>query len=180
MDESTAGVTLLSGFLFDVVGEYASHPAFATLKEKTRAFDPARPEEWAPMELYNGLCTWLEKEVGTASIQRAGENIGKRAYARMIADERLGQDATPSQILHELARVASLMIRDPKGRGWKITREELYGVRMVRTQTFNCMLQEGLLRSLVLRCASVRSVTVEHVRCTRRRDPFCEYDVRWY
>lgn len=43
----------------------------------------------------------------------------------------------------------------------------------MRPRTFNCILQEGLLLSLVERTA-VLMPSVSHSACTRRGDPFCE------
>ena len=49
---------------------------------------------------------------------------------------------------------------------------------MRRTQTFNCILQEGLLLSFVER-TGVLLPKVEHKRCTRKGAEFCEYEVTW-
>lgn len=49
---------------------------------------------------------------------------------------------------------------------------------MRRTQTFNCLLQEGLLLSLVER-TGVLTAQVVHRSCTRKGAEFCEYEMAW-
>jgi hypothetical protein len=70
------------------------------------------------------------------------------------------------------------MIRDPKGRGWEIVSHSPKTITMRRTQTFNCIMQEGLLLSLIER-TKVESPDVEHFKCTRKGDAFCEYRLSW-
>jgi hypothetical protein len=124
------------------------------------------------------MCDWIEKRLGSANIRRSGQAIGAQAYGQMVQDKTVGENVTPQKILQELKRVADLMIQDPKGRGWEIVEMEERRALMRRTQTFNCMLQEGLLFSLVER-TGVLAPRVDHVRCTRQGAEFCEYQVSW-
>ncbi|MEM1413511.1 MAG: hypothetical protein AAGH15_01355 [Myxococcota bacterium] len=178
MDDSTEGVTLLSGFVFDVLAEFEDMrricaPAF----DMAAHLDRERPGDPCPMQLYNDVCAWIENEVGAASIRRAGAAIGARAFARM-SDQGQIAERTPLAIMRALQWAADTMIQDPKGRGWEILDHQPTSLRMRRTQTFNCVLQEGLLLSMLER-AEVLMPSVEHVRCTRRGDEFCEYELRW-
>jgi hypothetical protein len=75
--------------------------------------------------------------------------------------------------------VASNMIQDPLGRGWEILEESPGNIIMRRTQSFNCILQEGLLQSLVQRC-NVTLVSVQHISCVRDGDEFCDFGVTWF
>lgn len=179
MDESTEGVTLLSGFIFDVLAEYEPMaqlcaPAFDLAAD----LDREQPTARVPISIYNDICEWIEHNVGTASIRDAGRAIGGRIYEQMVTSGAIGEDASPIDVLKALKVAADLMIQDPKKRGWEILEAGSRRCRMRRTQTFNCTLQEGLLRSLVER-TSVLSVDVEHLRCTRRVDRYCEYTVSW-
>ena len=168
----------MSGFVFDVLSEYQGmrkvcRPAF----EMASDLDHQRPDEFVPIAIYNEICGWIEENIGAASIRTAGRAIGERAYAQMapaVKDEKV----SPLAILRELQRVASLVIRDPKRRGWEIVKHGDDFVRMRRTQTFNCTLQEGLLLSLVER-TGVLMPAVNHSRCTRQGDDYCEYAVTW-
>jgi predicted hydrocarbon binding protein len=179
MDHSTRDVTLLSGFLFDVAGEYQGRQVFHEIDGLLQGFDPRRSDVWVPMSTYNRLCEWVEQRVGSASIQRAGEAIGSRLHTQMVRDGVLvEQPTTPSALLHELQRLAGVLIRDPLGRGWQILDERPFEAVARRTQTFNCTLQEGVLRALFER-AGVSSMLVEHVRCTRRGDPYCDFRASW-
>lgn len=181
MDESTEGVTLLATFLLGVRAQYADTPfAARPLFEMTRNLTPEQPFAWVEMRLYNDMCAWIESNLGAASIRRAGLAIGTEVFnylSREVA-ARGAPASTPHGILLELQRAAREMIRDPRGRGWEILEVTPNVIRMRRTQTFNCMLQEGLLRSLV-EATGVKLVSVHHDTCTRRGDPFCEYIVRW-
>lgn len=178
MDESTDGVTLLSGFVFDVLAEFETMrgvcaPAFAMVEHLERD----DPDTWVPLQLYNDVCDWLEKNVGTATIRRAGEAIGQRAFAAMVAANKIAVP-TPKTMMESLAWAASTMIQDPKGRGWQVVSSAETKLVMRRTQSFNCLLQEGLLLSLIQRCG-VLMPSVAHRTCTRRGDAYCEYDLGW-
>ena len=62
---------------------------------KITTMDPEQPEAPCSMQLYNDVCTWIEKEVGDASIRRAGNAIGARAFARISEAGRIGFDRSP-------------------------------------------------------------------------------------
>lgn len=179
MDESTDGVTLYAGFIFDVLAEYESMgqlcaPAFALAD----GIDPTQPTNQVPMAIYNQICDWIETNLGVASIREAGRAIGGRIFEQMERSGSIGLAAQPVEVLEGLKAAADVMIQDPRGRGWQIVQSDSRSCRLRRTQTFNCMLQEGLLSKLVERSA-VASVEVDHVCCSRRGDTFCEYVVKW-
>ena len=178
MDESTEGVTLLSGFVFDVLTEFehmkgVCGPVF----EKTAHLDSATPEALTEMALYNDTCAWIEENVGTTNVRRAGVAIGDRAFDAIVEQNKM-REPSPLGMMEALQWAAANLIHDPKGRGWEILDSGPKAIRMRRTQTFNCVLQEGLLRSLVER-TGCQSVRVTHARCTREGDEFCEYDISW-
>lgn len=176
MDHSTHDVTLLSGFLFDVAREYRGRPIFQQIEGMLAGLDPHKPDAWVPISAYNRLCEWVEQRVGSTSIQRAGEAIVARAAPHMHGWR--GERLEPGDLLREAERLSHVLIRDPKGRGWQLLEERPCEAVVRRTQTFNCTLQEGVLRALLERAGLV-SVLIEHARCTRRGDPFCDYRLSW-
>lgn len=180
VDNSTDGVMLLSSFVFDVVNYYRDKgPAVAPLTAMLEGLDESDPESICSIELYNTACQWIEDNLGPASIRKAGREIGRHVAAFWDANKLISENPMPIELMQALKGAADVLIKDPKGRGWTV-REELNGsVTMIRTQTFNCMLQEGLLLSLVER-ANVKMPRVEHLKCTRRGDAFCEYNVHWF
>lgn len=179
MDDSTDGVTLFSGFITGIVDQYRRDAALhATLRGMTQRADYGDPLKPAPMADYNALCAFLEKQLGKAELIKAGGVVGSHAYAQMMLDGKLGRNPGPVQVLSELKRVADVMIQDPKRRGWEILEVSPASVRLRRTQSFNCVLQEGLLRSLVER-TGVAGLRVNHEPCTRQGAPYCEYAVTW-
>lgn len=178
MDNSTEGVTLLTGFVFDILSEYRSMkrvcgPAF----DMAKGLDPSKPGEWCSIELYNGVCRWIEENAGAMSIRQAGIAIGRRIYENITRNDKMA-GATPLAVMQALKWAASTMIRDPKGRGWEILAHDDHSVTMRRTQTFNCAMQDGLLVALVER-TGVEGADVEHYKCTKRNDDFCEYRLTW-
>ncbi len=178
MDDSTAGVTLLNGFVFDILAEYqhmkrVCGPAF----DMTKSLDKTKPDDWSSIDIYNDVCTWIETNVGAMSIRQAGIAIGRRVAENIISNGKIS-DPTPLAMMEALKWAASVMIRDPKGRGWEILSHNDHSVVMRRTQTFSCPMQEGLLVSLVER-TGVEGADVEHYKCTKRNDEFCEYRVTW-
>lgn len=178
MDTGTEGVTLLTGFVFDVLQEYRSmkktcQPVF----DMAKGLDPNRQDEWCAISLYNDVCTWIERHVGEASIRKAGVAIGSRAYDGIVKTNKLTAP-TPLAMMESLRWAASNMIRDPKGRGWEIVSHTPSTIVVRRTQSFNCIMQEGVLLSLVER-TRVEAPDVEQVKCTRRGDEYCDYRLSW-
>ena len=177
MNNSTAGVTLMTGFVFDVLAEYQGvrkmcSPAF----ELAASLDSSRLDEWCSIDIYNGVCTWVEENVGTSSIRRAGTAIGARVHETMIKRGTHAND--PVAMMKALRTLATQVIRDPHQRGWELTQQEPKQIQMRRTQTFNCILQEGMLLALLER-TGVLMPSVRHARCTRQGDEFCDYEIRW-
>ena len=178
MDTSTDGVTLLSGFVLDVLTEYqhmkrVCGPAF----EMAKGVEAGKADDWVSMDVYNDICTWIETNVGAMSIRQAGIAIGGRVYTNIINSGKV-PEPTPHAMMGALQWAASVMIRDPKNRGWEILESKESSVTMRRTQTFNCTMQEGLLVSLVEH-TGVEGADVEHRKCTKRGDDFCEYKLSW-
>lgn len=179
MDNSTEGVTLFCGFVFDVVGHYEDMgSSVEPLLEFMKGLDRDNPTAPCPMKVYNDACEWIEQNMGQASIRAAGRHIGVRVFEQLTAWGELEGATQPHQIMQLLKKAADAMIQDPKGRGWIVEIGEGNHIKMIRTQTFNCMLQEGLLQSL-LKHTKVMAPRIEHVKCTRRGDEFCEYDCTW-
>ncbi len=180
MDNSTKGVTLYCGFISDLLGCYEkSRSTFAKgLFEMAEGLDLSEPTRPVSMKLYNDMCQWIEDNLGSASLRRAGAAIGARAYDQMVATGVISAAPSPLEIMEALKTVASVMIQDPKGRGWEVLRHMDDRLWMRRTQTFNCILQEGLLRSLVEHSGAM-AVSIRHSPCTRKEADFCEYEITW-
>jgi hypothetical protein len=177
MNTSTAGVTLLTGFVFDVLAEYQGvrkmcGPAF----ELAAGLNISRHDDWCSIDIYNGVCAWVEDNVGSTSVRRAGVAIGERAFETMVA--RKVPTSDPLAMMKALQLLATQVIRDPYKRGWEVTQQQPRHIQMRRTQTFNCILQEGMLLALLER-TRVLMPSVRHVRCTRQGDEFCDYEIRW-
>jgi hypothetical protein len=178
MDTSTEGVTLLNGFVHDILAEYqhmrkVCGPAF----ELARGVERQKADEWCSIAIYNDVCDWIETNIGAMSIRQAGVAIGTRIAENIVQNSKM-ESPTPIGMLEALKWAASVMIKDPKGRGWEILGSNEHSVTMRRTQTFNCAMQDGLLVALVERTGA-EGVDSEHYRCTKRGDEFCEYKVTW-
>lgn len=178
MDNSTDGVTLMTGFVFDVLKEYehvrrTAAPAF----KMAEGLDPNKPDVYVPFDIYMNICDWVEKHIGPASVRKAGVAIGNRAFDTIVANSKMTQP-TPLGMMQALKWAASVMIKDPKGREWEILHSDSHSITMRRTLPFNCLLQEGLLSSMVER-TGVQGLDVDHFKCTRRGDEFCDYKLTW-
>jgi hypothetical protein len=179
MDESTDGVTMHSIFILKVVEPFRDMERLCgPLFEMIRPVEEALPRDPAPITLYNDACEWIEKNLGGASVRAAGETIGKNAYSRMRKSGEVADGAPLGDVYRALAAAVLLTIQDPKKRGWQVLEDSDARVVMRRTQTFNCVMQEGVLLSIA-RESGVTLPRVEHLRCTRRGDEFCDYEVRW-
>lgn len=179
MDASVDGVTLMSSYVFDVLSAYrAFEHSCPRLFEMANGLDPGRPDAPVSIALYNEICRWIERHLGSTSIAQAGRAVGRRVHAQMTKMGKLSADPSPHELLEELCRMQSTVVRDPRGRGYLILERAPERVVIRRTQTFNCMLQEGLLASLVEQ-AHVLVPAVRHLRCTRDGAEFCDYEITW-
>lgn len=187
MDESTEGVTLPASFIFDVLREYESmkalcKPAF----EMASHLDPSKPDALTDIKTYNAVCAWIETHVGQASVRNAGRVTGARFYEAMIKGQSASgslpakklSESTPISVMEALCWATASLIHDPKKRGWEIAEQGATSIVMRRTQTFNCVLQEGMLLSLLER-TRVQLPGVTHDTCRRRGDKFCTYRCAW-
>lgn len=177
MDTSTAGVTLNTGFVFDVLREYEdSRKLLGPLFAYANRLDPSAPDAVCPIDVYNDACQWIEKNIGLSSIRNAGRAIAERVHDRITSGGR--DPKTPIEIVEALKWAADNMIQDPRKRGWVILAREPNRIVVRRTQTFNCIMQEGLLIRL-LELTDVTLPSVDHAQCTRRGAQYCEYELRW-
>ena len=179
MDESTDGVTTYTAFVFFILDQYRGmERVCAPLFAMTRHLDRTTPYALVPISLYHDVCNWIEDNLGVASVRDAGRKVGAQVLAHMRTTGTIGTRYTPNEVLDELTRSARVGVQDPRGRGWELLDSTGGRVVMRRTQTFHCILQEGLLLSLV-EPSGVLMPRVDHRACTRRQAPFCEYEVRW-
>lgn len=179
MDDRTEGVTLFNGFISDVLDcfadEQAQHPQLAKLGAPYLGLPP---DHLSSMQAYNDICDWIEDHLGAAAIIQAGVVIGERVVNFSRAQNMLSDITTPIEMMRHLQMMATQMIQDPHGRGWEIFDVHDNNLFMRRTQTFNCMLQQGLLTGL-LRHTTARFPLCRKTACTRLGHAFCEYEVRW-
>ncbi len=82
MDESTQGVTLYAGFIFDLLTAYeSSRETFAAeLFRMAEHLDRDEPTREVPFDLYDDMCQWIEDNLGVASLRKGGAAIGSRVY----------------------------------------------------------------------------------------------------
>ena len=180
MDESTEGVTLYAGFVFDLLSTLESkRDTFAApLFDMAEDLDPDNPTEKIPIRLYNEMCCWVEEHLGVASVRSAGATIGLRVFDFMRQADLVPEDPTPLQIVEGIRDVARTAVQDPRDRGFEVLEAEERRILLRRTQTFHCLLQEGLIRSLVQR-TGVRLPRATHKACVRDGAPYCEYEITW-
>ncbi len=181
MNNSTEGVTLYAGFISDLLLNYQENKnTFAAgLFELTKNTDLSDPTARVPIKLYNDMADWIIKNLGPASLRKAGEVVGARAHLQMVQGRHIGPNSTPQDILQALKEIADIMVQDPLGRGWTILEKGEKHVVMRRTQTFNPVLQEGLLKALVTQHSEANFVIVKYLKSVRQGDEFDEFEITW-
>ena len=179
MDQSTENVTLFAVFVNDILKNYeAKKEDYQGLFDLTKGYDLKDPFGKVPIQLYNDLCAWIEKELGKFNLIKVGRNVGETAYGGMVANGLLKEKSTPLQIMEALVVVANEMIQDPKKRGWKVLNSTKNAITMQRTQTFNRQLQLGLLDGLV-RKSGATGVKVDFSKSIDTGAEFDEYLITW-
>lgn len=182
MDNSTEGVTLLAGYVSDVLEtvKELGHPVEG-LEAIVAGFPLDNPYKQIPMEIYNNACNWVEKELGEENVIEVGKKIGARAYDILIDNHIVTSDANVIEIMEGIEIAASTTIQDPQERGWELLTQTEISIVMRRTQTFNSKLQLGLLEGLTKRCPTVEvdSVKVNYLQEVANGAEFDEYEVTW-
>lgn len=179
MNNSTENVTLIAAFVLDIISQYDGKPEFQNhLKKMAADYDLSDPMRHVPMQLYNDMCGWIERQIGETNAKRLGRKIGNTAYQSMIQMDLVKEGASPLELMEGLKKVAELVIIDPEKRGWEITERRRKEIVMRRTQTFNSVLQFGLLDELI-RKTSVYSPKVEYAKSVANGDEYDEYSITW-
>jgi hypothetical protein len=178
MDNSTEGVTLIAAFISDVINLFEGKSDQVILKNMAADLDLSDPMNQVPMETYNKMCDWIETQVGQANARLLGRKIGETAYGSMLALEMVNDQTTPSEMMKALQLVAITVIKDPKNRGWEILEDNPKEILMRRTQTFNRILQLGLLDTLI-RKTKVLSPAVDFSKEVSKGNAYDEYLITW-
>jgi len=180
MNYSTEGVTLYALFINDILNLYkGKQEEFAPLFQIAEGYDLSDPFNKIPMQVYNDMCAWIERELGTYSLIRVGRQIGESVYNSLKANNVTNENSTPLDYMKALVYAASTMIQDPQGRGWEIVSHDKNSIVMRRTQTFNSKLQLGLLSGLVYKCKNVFGVTVDYLEKEADGAEYDIYIIRW-
>jgi hypothetical protein len=179
MDNSTEKVTLYAAFVNDVLNVYKDKPDFyGPLSRMAAGQDLSNPFNKVPMQTYNEMCNWIEKNIGRVNTKKVGREIGKTAFEGMKQHKLIGDKPAPLQVMEALVAVAGQMIQDPKRRGWEIISSTSNSIVMRRTQTFNSSLQFGLLETLISK-SNVFSPTVDLLKSVEKGDEYDEYLITW-
>jgi hypothetical protein len=180
MNHSTEGVTLYALFINDILNLYKDKKEeFAPLFQMAEGYDLSDPFNKVPMQVYNDMCSWLERELGTFNLIRVGRQIGESVYNSLKANNITNEKSTLLDYMKALVYAASTMIQDPLKRGWEIVSYDENSIRMRRTQTFNSKLQLGLLSGLVYKCKNVFGVTVDYQEKEADGAEYDIYIIRW-
>lgn len=180
MNHSTEGVRIHAGFISDLLRIYEStqNGISAPLFQMATDLDLSDPAGWIPMSRYNEMCDWIEQTLGPANIKIAGQRIGERVYDAVVQSGAVGTNPDPIQMLEALKYAADTMIDDPLKRGWEILEKDNERAVMRRTQTFNSVLQHGLLTSLISK-TGVRMPAVQLRQSVAEGAEFDEYEIQW-
>ena len=180
MDKSTEGVTLFALFINDILVQYkeADPESYDELLEMADGHNLSDPFGKVPMAIYNDMCEYVEFNLGQANLKKIGETIGGSVFDALIAQNIVKQNPSPKEILEGLIVAAANMIQDPKGRGWVMESNASNAIVMKRTQTFNSILQFGLLKGLVKK-TGVTLPEVKLLKSVKDGADFDEYEVSW-
>jgi hypothetical protein len=177
---TTENITLYAVFVNDILNLYRDKKdEFAQpLFRMAGKYDLSDPFNKVPLELYNGMCEWLEKQLGPANLRKVGVQIGETVFDALSKSGSLPATPKPIDLLNGLVYAAANMIQDPERRGWEVLKVEEKSIIMRRTQNFNSILQLGLLKGLVQK-TGVRMVEVKYLRSVAEGAEFDDYLITW-
>jgi hypothetical protein len=179
MDNSTENVTLISAFVNDILNIYKGKRRFEEkLQKMTEGYDLSDPMAPVPMKLYNDICNWIEDEIGVINTKKVGKQIGETAYANKVQMNLVKEGCSPAEMMEALKKVASIVIQDPKNRGWEIVENQDKKIVMRRTQTFNSTLQFGLLHGLMKKTNAL-GVNITYDKSVANGDSYDDYLITW-
>ncbi|MDX2190819.1 MAG: hypothetical protein SFY32_13235 [Bacteroidota bacterium] len=180
MNNSTENVTLFALFINDILRLYkeADPESYNELYNMAKGYHLEDPFAKVPMKLYNDMCQFVQENLGAANLKKIGENIGESVYEALTGQKLVPANPTPKDILNGLIGAAANMVQDPQGRGWIMVSDSDHQIIMKRTQTFNSILQFGLLKGLVKKTGKT-TVDVKLIKSVEAGDEFDEYLVTW-
>lgn len=180
MDNSTDGVTVKAYFVVAIIDLYKEKVSIYPILERIISeVDLSNPENMIPIATYNKLCNWIERKLGSSSVKISGKSVGQAAYKGLIDNKMITADDEPIKVMEALVIFASMVINDPKNRGWEIVESKNKSIVMRRTQTFNSALQFGVLEGLLHKCKGIYSPRIELVKEVKNGDEFDEYLLTW-
>jgi hypothetical protein len=180
MNQSTEGVTLFAVFVSDILkhfaGKEALYPELFAMVEGVDLSDPFAP---VSMQLYNDLCAWIEIELGPANLTRLGREIGETVYTGMVQFGQLPAGPhSPRMVIDALLEANRTMINDPLKRNWQLLEDAPRRIVLRREQTYNGVLQMGLLDGLI-RKSGVAGVKVKMLARVADGAEFDDYEITW-
>ncbi|MCS7004680.1 MAG: hypothetical protein NZM38_05080 [Cytophagales bacterium] len=179
MNNSTDDVTLYAMFVSDILAVYKDKQDIAEpIFKMAEPYDLSNPLNLVPIELYNNICEWIENNLGPANLKVIGSRIGEKIYDMLLEMKIIHENSTPEEVIRALVHATQIMIQDPLKRGWEILEVKKNSIRLRRTQTFNGILQLGLLRTLVQKTGCLL-VNVEYIKRVSEGDEFDEYLISW-
>jgi hypothetical protein len=180
MNNSTAGVRIYASFVNLVLMQYQPKKYLYTdLFEIVEGYDLDAPDAMVPIDLYNDTCAWIERELGKYSLIRIGRFVGQKVWDNLIGRKMISTKSSPIEILENLKIAAESLIDDPENRSWEFLEIGNCRVVMRRTQTFNRLLQLGMLDGLVSKCDKVVSVNVSFLKSIEEGAEFDDYLITW-
>lgn len=179
MNTSTENVTLYATFVNSVLQNYENDKLlYSDLFELVEPYDLTDPAALVPMELYNKVCNWVEKNIGKINLTRTGRKIGETAYEMMVSEKMTSESPTPLELMQALSQLNKTAVQDPLDRGFDVIDHTDTSITMRKTQVFNRNLQFGVLEGIV-RKAKVMNVKVQYLKEVTKGDEFDDYLITW-
>lgn len=179
MDHSTENVNILAGTISDVLKNYEDKKhTFKELFKIPEGYDLSDPYNKVPIHVYHDMCSWIEKKLGKFNLIKIGGEVGESAYNMLLMDNLISGNEKPLELIKALKISASKGVEDPKKRGWEIVSHTEKSIIVRKTQTFNGVIQLGLLRGLIENSGAERVRVVFHKELSLG-DDFDEYLITW-
>ncbi|NOK58196.1 MAG: hypothetical protein GFH27_549279n3 [Chloroflexi bacterium AL-W] len=168
MDDRT-GPPLSQGVILTLINTVAVE--YCT-PEMRKALNDVDPNTWYHGQVLESILNEFEDQDPTLP-QEVGKNIYYTLRSQFIS---LGMQ-TPSDVITTIPLVWNLVTRGDSGE-WRTKMLGPGKAHVELEQPYNCMFEHGGLLG-ALECFDATDVQLEHVKCMRRGDPYCVFEVTW-
>ncbi|MBN2347522.1 MAG: hypothetical protein JXJ22_01720 [Bacteroidales bacterium] len=148
------------------------------LKQIASQYNVADPESEVPLEHFNILSDWIEKNLGPANLKKIGNVIGQAEFNKLNAENLLPGKIKIRDSISELIKVMNRVVHDPENGKYELDEPEMHCLILKTPGYINATIQQGIIEYFI-RKADVVLPQVRQIKTREQQHGMCEYEITW-